>query len=125
MNEPPLLVDALPEIGIGLERLLRRKGLDELAATVPSLRIHANEGHLYFVPPSQVKRPPQGPHAPVSDLARWSFMNHPNRQRHWLGTMPRKRWDLVVEVIDGEISVLTVSNAKGELAEKLRDVGRT
>jgi hypothetical protein len=99
MKEPPLLVDALPEIAIGLERLLRRKGLDELAATVPGLRVHANEGALYFVPPRQVKRPPQGPHAPVNDPSRWSFMYHPNRRRYWLGTMPRKRWSLVVEVI--------------------------
>jgi hypothetical protein len=125
MKEPPLLLDALPEVGTGLERLLRRKGLDELAATVPRLRIHANEGHLYFVPPSQVKRPPAGAHAPVDDPLRWSFMYHPNRRRYWLGTMPRKRWSLVVEVIDGRIGVLTVSNATGELAQKLSEAGRT
>jgi hypothetical protein len=39
--------------------------------------------------------------------------------------MPRKRWSLVVEVIDGKISVLTVSNAKGELADNVRAAGRT
>ena len=100
---PPRLVDELPEVADRLERRLRSRKLDALAETVSGLRIHANEnGQLYFTPPESIKRPPSGPHAPVEDPARWSYMHHPNRRRYWLGFA-------VVEVIDGRIAVASVN----------------
>ena len=45
-------------------------------------------------------------------------MHHPGRNRHWLGTVPRKRWGLVVEEIGGQIAVLNISHA-GSLAKRL------
>jgi len=107
----------LPELAKGFDRLLCRKGLDELASRLSSLRVFAAGRHgLYFVPPDFIKRPPDNV---TTDRSKWSFMYHPARKRYWLGQVPRRRWLLTLEVIDGEPAVLHVDSAAGTLHEKL------
>jgi hypothetical protein len=114
-NRPlPLLADELPDLATALQRLLQRQGFTELADSVPALRIHGCDGPIYFVPPGSIKRPPPIRHG-ADDTSKWHYMYHPGRKRHWLGRVPRRRWTLVVEEIDGRVAVLLVDDAAGAL----------
>lgn len=119
----PLLCEAVPELADALERALAREGRAALAESVAQLRIHhAADRVLYFVPPESIKRPPPArPGRPAEDATKWSYMYHPARKRHWL-RVPRRRWALRVEDIDGRIAVLSVSHA-GTLGPQLDALG--
>lgn len=105
----PLVRDELPELARGLEKRLRQQGLHDLADTVSELRIHRGGQTLYFIEPESISRPPPIRHG-AEDKSKWSYMYHPSRHRHWLGTVPRRQWGLVVEEIDGQIAVLSVDH---------------
>lgn len=115
----PLLRVAVPELADALGRALTREGRDDLAESVAQLRIHrAADRALYFVPPESIKRPPPARRGrPAEDPTKWSYMYHPARKRHWL-RVPRRRWALTVEEIEGRIAVLSVSHA-GALGPQL------
>ena len=115
---PPLLADVLPDLAVALDRLLRRKGLNDLAGVVPELRIHAVERGIFFVPLATIEHAPPLKHG-ADDRSKWSYMYHPGRRRHWLGRVPRHRWGLVAEEIDGQLAVLTVSDTAGALRDQL------
>jgi hypothetical protein len=122
-SRPPLLRDELPDVAAALDRLLRREGLSELAESVPELRIHSVQGAIHFVPPASIKRPPPISHG-ADDRSKWSYMYHPERKRHWLGKVPRRRWYLVAEEIDGQLAVLTVGDTAGALRDQLSALER-
>ena len=93
----PALTAVLAELARALDRLLRRQGLDDIAEAVAHLQIQAiggDGGLIYFVPPQSIASPPPNRHA-ATDRAKWSYMYHPGRKRHWLGRVPRRRWTLL------------------------------
>jgi len=113
--EDPLLVDVFPETASVMERRLRVQGRDDLADSVKRLRIRSgietvfhDAGNLTFEPIGPLERPPPGPKWRADDRSKWSIMYHPDRHRHWLGKVPRKRWGIVAEEIDGKIVELTL-----------------
>lgn len=122
----PTLTAVLPELADALDRLLRRQGLDDIAETVPHLHVHAvrGDGLIYFLPPQSVASPPPNEHA-AADRSNWSYMYHPGRKRHWLGRVPRRRWGLVVEQIDGRLAVVSVSDTAGALRQRLAALSQT
>jgi hypothetical protein len=126
-EDAPAFTVALPDLAEALDRLLRRDGLDDMAETVAHLQIRAIGGDgslIYFVPPESIASPPPNKHA-AEDRANWSYLYHPGRQRHWLGRVPRRRWTLVAEQIDGRLAVVAVGDAAGALGEKLAALGQT
>ena len=111
----PLLADVFPDIASVMERRLRRQGRDDLADSIKGLRIRSGvetvshgAGYLTFEPIEPLERPPPGPEWLASDRSKWSVMYHPGRDRHWLGKVPRKRWTIIAEEIDGRIVELTL-----------------
>jgi hypothetical protein len=110
--ELPRLRDEMPDVASTMEKRLRAQGRDDLAKTVPELRIDGGlkslsryGGELFFIEPDSIERPAKAPRWLADNRSKWHWRFHPNQRYYRLGKVPRKRLVITIVEIDGQIAV--------------------